>query len=79
MTIPGDETPGAVDSGGVGGPGEEVAHSSGVRGPGEEVAHSGGAGGLGEEVATSKDDQEDVENEADEQYGVGIYLHLEEQ
>ena len=61
MAIPGDETPGAVDSGGVGGPGEEVAHSSGVRGPGEEVAHSGGAGGLGEEVATSKDGQEDVE------------------
>ena len=48
MAIPGDETPGAVDSGGVGG-------------PGEEVAHSGGGDGPGEEVATSKDDQEDVE------------------
>ena len=48
MAIPGDETPGAVDSNGVGGPGEELAHSGGVRGPGEEVA-------------TSKDGQEDVE------------------
>ena len=48
MAIPGDETPGAVDSNGAGG-------------LGEEVAHSGGAGGLEEEVATSKDDQEDVE------------------
>jgi len=48
MAIPGDETPGAVASGGGGG-------------PGEEVAHSGGGGGSGEEVATSKNDQEDVE------------------
>ena len=48
MAIPGDETPGAVESDGVGG-------------PGKEVAHSGGGGGSGEEVATSKDDQEDVE------------------
>jgi len=48
MAIPGDETPGAVDGDGVGG-------------PGEEVAHSGGDGGPGEEVATSKDYREDVE------------------
>ena len=40
MAIPGDETPGAVDSDGVVGPGEEVAHSGGGGGPGEEVATS---------------------------------------
>ena len=48
MAIPGDETPGAVDSGGVG-PGEEVAPSK----DGQEDAEM--SDGLGRNVTDSKD------------------------